>query len=182
VQCLRNRDNQLRGAVGVARPPTPVALYDDPALVTTSDQQLPDQTSPGSELTRRVVVTSTGVLAVSAALAACSCHANSPLPATLAPAADEPLGRTSDIPVGGGTVFAGQKVVVTQPVSGTFKAFSAICTHQGCTVNKVAAGTIDCPCHGSKYAITDGSVVHGPAPRPLPQRQITVSDGMIGLV
>jgi Rieske Fe-S protein len=76
-------------------------------------------------------------------------------------------------------VFAGDKVVVTQPAPATFKAFSAICTHQGCTVNKVAAGTIDCPCHGSKYAIADGAVVHGPAPRPLPQRQITVSDGMI---
>ncbi len=32
VQCLRNRDNQLRNAVGVGKPPTLVALYDDPAL------------------------------------------------------------------------------------------------------------------------------------------------------
>ncbi|MDT7717981.1 MAG: hypothetical protein QOH09_3973 [Pseudonocardiales bacterium] len=141
------------------------------------DQELPDQTSPGSELTRRVVVTGTGILVVSAALAACSSSGNSAQLAT--PTADEPLGRTSDIPVGGGTVFASQKVVVTQPTPGTFKAFSAVCTHQGCTVDKVAAGTIDCPCHGSRYAVADGSVVHGPAPRPLPQRQITVSSGMI---
>jgi Rieske Fe-S protein len=141
------------------------------------DQELPDQTSPGSELTRRVVVTGTGILVVSAALAACSSSGNSAQLAT--PTAGEPLGRTSDIPVGGGTVFASQKVVVTQPTPGTFKAFSAVCTHQGCTVNKVAAGTIDCPCHGSRYAVADGSVVHGPAPRPLPQRQITVSSGMI---
>ena len=82
----------------------------------------------------------------------------------------------------GGTVFAGQKVVVTQPVPGTFKAFSAVCTHQGCTVNKVAAETIDCPCHGSKYAIADGSVVHDPAPKPLPQRQTTVTENMSQLV
>jgi len=72
-------------------------------------------------------------------------------------------------------VFAGDKVVVTQPAPGTFKAFSAICTHRGCTVNKVADGTIDCPCHGSKYAIADGSVVNGPAQRSLAGREVTVS-------
>ncbi|MGH3845587.1 MAG: ubiquinol-cytochrome c reductase iron-sulfur subunit, partial [Pseudonocardiaceae bacterium] len=49
--------------------------------------------------------------------------------------------------------------------------------HQGCTVNKVAGGTIDCPCHGSKFAIADGSVAHGPAQRPLAARQVTVSGG-----
>lgn len=91
------------------------------------------------------------------------------------------LARTSDIPVGGGTVFADRKVVVTQPEAGEFKAFSAICTHQGCTVNKVANGTIDCPCHGSKYRIADGSVAAGPAPRPLPAEQITVSGETITL-
>jgi Rieske Fe-S protein len=71
--------------------------------------------------------------------------------------------------------------VVTQPKKGEFKAFSAICTHQGCTVNKVADGTIDCPCHGSKYRITDASVVHGPAPRPLPAKKITVKGKSIFL-
>jgi Rieske Fe-S protein len=74
-------------------------------------------------------------------------------------------------------VFADKKVVVTQPASGTFKAFSSTCTHQGCTVNKVAGGTINCPCHGSKFAIADGSVVHGPAQRPLEARQVTASGG-----
>lgn len=72
-------------------------------------------------------------------------------------------------------------MVVTQPSAGEFKAFSAICTHQGCTVNKVADGTIDCPCHGSKYRIADGSVAAGPAPRPLPAEQITVSGETITL-
>ncbi|NML54436.1 Rieske (2Fe-2S) protein [Streptomyces sp. R302] len=92
-----------------------------------------------------------------------------------------PLASTSEIPVGGGTVFADRKVVVTQPTEGEFKAFSAICTHQGCTVNKVANGTIDCPCHGSKYSITDGAVTAGPAPRPLPAEEITVSGETITL-
>ena len=93
-----------------------------------------------------------------------------------------PLAKTSDIPVGGGKIFEDKKVVVTQPEAGTFKAFSAVCTHQGCTVNRVAAGTINCPCHGSKYDIKDGSVVNGPAPSPLEERQITVSGNTIQLV
>ncbi|GAA2442192.1 Rieske (2Fe-2S) protein [Streptomyces mauvecolor] len=89
------------------------------------------------------------------------------------------LAQTSDIPVGGGTVFADQKVVVTQPEAGTFKGFSAICTHQGCTVSSVSGGTINCPCHGSKFRIADASVANGPATRPLPGQQITVENGSI---
>ncbi|MFC8792910.1 Rieske (2Fe-2S) protein [Streptomyces cinereoruber] len=93
----------------------------------------------------------------------------------------EALARTSEIPVGGGTVFAEEKVVVTQPTAGEFKAFSAVCTHQGCLVNKVADGTVDCPCHGSRFRVADGSVVTGPATRPLPAEQIIVSDETISL-
>ncbi|UWE09837.1 Rieske (2Fe-2S) protein [Actinacidiphila bryophytorum] len=86
-----------------------------------------------------------------------------------------PLGKTSDIPVGGGKVFADQKVVVTQPTAGTFKGFSAVCTHQGCVVADVSGGTINCPCHGSKYHAADGSVAHGPATSPLPPQAVAVS-------
>jgi len=60
--------------------------------------------------------------------------------------------------------------VVTQPVSGTFKAFSATCTHQGCAVSEVANGTINCPCHGSRFAVADGSVTAGPATTPLARK------------
>jgi Rieske Fe-S protein len=81
---------------------------------------------------------------------------------------------TADVPVGGGKIFDAEKIVVTQPSAGQFKAFSATCTHQGCTVGAVTA-TIDCPCHGSKYSITDGSVVNGPATAALSPRQVAVS-------
>lgn len=91
------------------------------------------------------------------------------------------VARTSDIPVGGGTVFADKQVVITQPTAGTFKAFDTTCTHAGCTVNQVANGTIDCPCHGSKYDIKDAAVVDGPAPSPLAPKNITVSNGSISL-
>jgi Rieske Fe-S protein len=89
------------------------------------------------------------------------------------------LAATADIPVGGGVIFPQAALVVTQPKAGTFKAFSAICTHQGCTVSSVEDGTINCPCHGSQFSIVDGSVVGGPAPKPLPAEKITVSKGFI---
>lgn len=101
---------------------------------------------------------------------------------TTSAAAGDELAKTADIPVDGGRVFVDQKVVVTQPNAGEFKAFSALCTHQNCLVRTIAAGTIDCPCHGSKFRITDGSVAEGPATKPLPEKQITVSGDTIRLV
>jgi Rieske Fe-S protein len=91
------------------------------------------------------------------------------------------LATTSEIPVGGGKIFASAKIVVTQPAAGTFKGFSAICTHMQCTVDQVANGTIDCPCHGSQFSIKDGSVMGGPAPSPLPAAPISLSGTNITL-
>jgi Rieske Fe-S protein len=65
-------------------------------------------------------------------------------------------------------------VVVTQPTAGSFKAFTAVCTHQGCTVGSVSGGAIHCPCHGSAFSIKDGSVVNGPATQPLAAVSIKV--------
>jgi nitrite reductase/ring-hydroxylating ferredoxin subunit len=92
------------------------------------------------------------------------------------------LGQASEIPVGGGAIYTAAKVVVTQPASGQYKAFSAVCTHVGCIVNKVTNGTIDCPCHGSEFKITNGAVVTGPAPSPLPAKQIKIVDGQVILL
>ena len=85
-----------------------------------------------------------------------------------------PIATTSEVPVGGGTIFAGEKVVVTQPTSGEFKAFSAVCPHQGCVVSEIKGKDINCPCHGSQFSITDGSVVTGPATEPLAPLKATV--------
>ncbi|TDU84101.1 nitrite reductase/ring-hydroxylating ferredoxin subunit [Kribbella voronezhensis] len=89
------------------------------------------------------------------------------------------LGPVSDVPVGGGKVFTDAKIVVTQPTAGQFKAFTAVCTHAGCLVATVENKTIDCPCHGSKYSVADGSVVNGPAPSPLAPVNVTVKGGNI---
>ena len=91
------------------------------------------------------------------------------------------LANTSDIPVGGGKVFKDDKVVVTQPKSGEFRAFSAVCTHRGCTVGSVSGGTINCPCHGSKFSAADGAVKNGPATKALSEKSVKVEGDKIVL-
>ncbi len=108
----------------------------------------------------------------------------SPAPAPTSEPSTEPGGSggggadvlvaTAEVPEGGGVILSDAEVVVTQPTAGDFKAFSAICTHQGCTVGDVAGGVIVCPCHGSQFSVEDGSVTAGPAPSPLPEVAITV--------
>lgn len=109
-------------------------------------------------------------------------------PATAADAASEDaagalngIGSAADIPVGGGKVVESAKVVVTQPVAGTFKAFSAVCTHQGCLVSKVVDSAISCPCHGSLFSAFDGTVKQGPATQPLAEQKLTVDNGTLKL-
>ena len=84
------------------------------------------------------------------------------------------IALVSKVPVGGGLILKKQGVVLTQPKKGKIKAFSTTCTHAGCAVTKVADGTINCPCHGSKFDISDGSPVDGPAPSPLEAVDVTV--------
>ena len=95
------------------------------------------------------------------------------------PHASRALARVEQVPVGGGVVVKRDKVVVTKDSSGNVHAFSAVCTHQGCTVNEVRGGTIRCPCHGSRFDIATGAVVRGPATQPLPAVPVMVSGGQI---
>jgi Rieske Fe-S protein len=131
-----------------------------------------------------------GAAGVSAAVVGCGGEeSGSPerTSATSAPAASPnnsgdasgTLAKVSDVPVGGGVVLADQKVVLTQPTEGEIKAFSAVCTHRGCTLAEVADGTINCGCHGSRFSSQDGSVRNGPATRPLPTVAVTVEGDRI---
>ncbi len=96
-----------------------------------------------------------------------------------ASAAGLDLGPASDIPAQGGRVFDDLQVVVTQPEAGTYKGFSAICTHLGCTVSDVSNNQINCRCHGSVFSAEDGSVINGPASAPLAPAEVSVVDGNI---
>jgi Rieske Fe-S protein len=158
--------------------------------------------------TRRGVLAGVGLVGLAGAITACSSGGSSSSAAVADPATSSGTGGastatsaaasasassasggtaagalapTSAIPVGGGKIFPTQLTVVTQPTAGEFKAFSAVCTHMGCTVNQIANGRIDCPCHGSEYSITDGAVLAGPAPQPLPAKTIKITGDSIFL-
>ncbi len=135
---------------------------------------------------RRTVLAGAGATACGLALTACSGYSSgdgsSPTPGTgggAVPGAGRPVAKTTDIPVGSGVIVRDADVVVTHPEPAVFQAFDATCTHQGCTVNQVAGGIIDCPCHGSRFSITDGAPVAGPAKQPLPARPISVNGDTI---
>jgi Rieske Fe-S protein len=84
------------------------------------------------------------------------------------------LGKTSEVPVGGAKIFKTEKVMVSQPSKGEFKAFSTVCTHQGCPITRIEGKEIECNCHGSRFAVADGSVANGPASKPLKELKVTV--------
>jgi Rieske Fe-S protein len=189
---VRNRDddggvNRMTSAPEAAeRSADPVSTGSaEPATTPIALDQVQEllDSAASSALSRRRLMRGAAIagatVAVGAGLAACGSSGSSSSSSGGSGSPD--LGATSDIPVGGGKIFADQKVVVTQPVAGTYKAFSSTCTHLGCTVNQISGGLIHCPCHGSEYSITDGSVKGGPAPKPLPPENISVKNNQITL-
>jgi Rieske Fe-S protein len=138
-------------------------------------------------ISRQRFIFSAGLAVAAAVIAACTTYGRKPA-ASSSPAATtntsgpgpsapaNAIAKTSAVPVGSGVIV--DDIVVTQPSAGVFKGFSATCTHQGCTVSEVANGTINCPCHGSKFNL-DGSVANGPASRPLPAEAISVQGDSI---
>ena len=165
------------------------------------DESEPAQPCSCAHSTRRNVLLGVGAVGATAVLAACGTstggnqtgtdYSNQPAPAgsvgaqatgagaqgTAGPnagngAGSTPLAKTADVKVGSGVIKG--NYVVTQPVAGTFKAFSTVCPHAGCNVNKIDAGVISCPCHGSQFSVKDGSVVTGPATQGLTSKAVKV--------
>jgi Rieske Fe-S protein len=99
--------------------------------------------------------------------------------ATGAPAQTD-LVALSEVPVGGALSVDGPDgpLIVAQPTQGEAVAFSAICTHQGCTVAP-DGDRLRCPCHGSVYEAATGRNIEGPAPRPLDKVTVQVVDGEV---
>lgn len=136
-------------------------------------------------LTRKQFVVSAGLAGVAFGASGCAGYGRPPASPTAntaaaqtAPPADAaiPIAATADVPVGSGVIV--EDIVVTQPTAGVFRAFSAVCTHAGCTLADVSDGTINCPCHGSRFNL-DGTVANGPATRPLESRPVTISGDVI---
>lgn len=119
---------------------------------------------------RRIVFHGLGALGVAVALAGCAGGDDG----TQEVASGTALTTTDKVPVGGGVVLIDQRVVVTQPSEGEFKAFTAVCTHQQLLVTSVENGVIHCDHHGSEYDFSTGEVTHGPAPSALAEVAIDV--------
>jgi Rieske Fe-S protein len=141
-----------------------------------------------SDVPRRQVVVGAGLGTLAAALTACGGSGGGSVgpqqaePTTGAPAGGEgarrPLTKVADVPVGSGVVV--EDFVVTQPTPGAFTGLSRVCTHKGCKVAEVVDAEIVCPCHGSRFAL-DGSVVKGPATKPLPIQAVAVEGDAVVL-
>jgi Rieske Fe-S protein len=129
---------------------------------------------------RRAIVAAAGAFPL---LAACQAYEDPAPPAAVVSDASarpaRPVARLDEIPVGGGRIITAERVVLTQPETGRVRAFSTVCTHQGCAVEEIADGTINCRCHGSRFAVADGSVVAGPARRSLAELPVVVEDDTI---
>ncbi|MET9950853.1 Rieske (2Fe-2S) protein [Streptomyces sp. NPDC006339] len=130
--------------------------------------------------TRRTVLKGAALAgAAGLGVAACSTesklgHAENPTPT--APVA---LGAPDEIPVGGAKLYREQRLLVHCPAQGRYKAFSAQCTHAGCVLDKIEDNEGNCPCHGSRFDVTTGKALQGPATVPLPEVPVRVENGRL---
>ncbi|MEY9850394.1 Rieske Fe-S protein [Leifsonia sp. EB41] len=130
-------------------------------------------------LTRRTLVQIGGVSAAGAGvllLAACTPEGSGASSGDGSGNGGSATVALSSIPVGGAVSaqLGSTPIVVSQPSAGSVVAFSAVCTHQGCTVAPQGK-EFDCPCHGSRFDAATGDVINGPASTPLTKLKTAVS-------
>jgi cytochrome b6-f complex iron-sulfur subunit len=140
-------------------------------------------------VSRRALLAAGAVGAGAVALAACS---SSSKPGATQPAGTQPAGsqpaasgndlvKLADVEVGKCVSVKlpdGKPGIVSRPTEDSAVAFSAKCTHMGCTVAP-AGSELHCPCHGSKYNALTGAVLQGPAPLPLTKIDVQVVSGEV---
>ncbi|MFJ3901861.1 Rieske (2Fe-2S) protein [Streptomyces sp. NPDC090025] len=120
-------------------------------------------------------------LAGAAGLGVAACSTDSKLghAETPTPTAPVPLGSPDEIPVGGAKLYREQRLLVHCPAKGEYKAFSAQCTHAGCVLDKIEKNEGNCPCHGSRFDVTTGKAIQGPATVPLPEVPVRLENGRL---
>ncbi|MER5485171.1 MULTISPECIES: Rieske (2Fe-2S) protein [unclassified Streptomyces] len=120
-----------------------------------------------------------GAVGAGAALTACSTEGNSGNGSPAVPAEPVELGAAAEVPVGGAKLYREKKLIVSCQEAGQYKAFSAQCTHAGCVLDKIVKGEGNCPCHGSRFDVTTGKVLQGPATDPLPEVPVRAEGGKL---
>src|SRR4051812_29337859 len=136
-----------------------------------------------STISRRALLAAGAAGAGAATLAACSSGSDGA--GGSGGSGGQPVGRKlvalADVPVGGAAAVKlpdGTPGIVARPTSAEARCFSAICTHQGCTV-AVTGKELDCPCHGSRFNALTGAVLSGLAPSPLDKVPVSVKGGEV---
>jgi Rieske Fe-S protein len=125
------------------------------------------------------VLCGAGAACLLPALPGCSVGGDAGPREAATPTAPVGLGPAAAVPVGGAKLFREQRLVVSRPSRGTFRAFGAVCTHRGCVLSRIEDGEGVCDCHGSRFDVADGAVLHGPATRALPRVPVRVEDGRL---
>lgn len=127
---------------------------------------------------RREVIGLGAGLAAATVLAACSSSEES------APEQGFVIAETSEVPEGEAiaALVGDVPVILTHTPGGKFRAFSAICPHQGCNVlppKQDDPETLECPCHRSRFETYTGEVLNGPAAEDLTEIPVQVEDGKV---
>jgi nitrite reductase/ring-hydroxylating ferredoxin subunit len=89
--------------------------------------------------------------------------------------------KTTDVRVGGmrSVTVAGRPLLITQPRRGTFRAFDATCTHEGCLVTQLVGTRLVCGCHGAKFDSNTGAAAGGPVVRGLTKIRVSVAKNQV---
>ena len=128
--------------------------------------------------TRRTVLRGAALVpATGLGTAACSPSGGTTAPAT--PTAPVELGADGELAEGAARLYRDHNVVVSRSASGELRAYSSICTHAGCPINKLDGTTLICPCHGSEFDATSGEVLKAPATVPLNALPVRTENGRI---
>ncbi|WP_431783938.1 Rieske (2Fe-2S) protein [Streptomyces chumphonensis] len=139
-----------------------------------------EQRHPRRRTALRGAAAGAALAAGASALSGCGRPGESATPPPSTPTAPVELGAADEVPVGGAHAFRDAKVVVSQPEPGRYRAFSAVCTHEGCAMFALRESAIVCSCHGSSFDTTTGEVLTGPAREPLPEIPVRVEgDGLV---
>jgi len=151
-----------------------------PSSVTSPSARPPAPTTPAANpktSTQRRQASTAAKTPTAGSTSSSPTPSPTPTPTGPPPGAIVPL---SAVAVGGSisATVQGKPIVLSRPNAGSVAGFSAICTHQGCTVN-TAGGQLPCPCHGSTFNAFTGAVIQGPAAAPLPVIDVGIDDGYI---
>lgn len=134
---------------------------------------MPGRPSPS----RRLVLRGAALTPVAGlGLAACSGGGDAASAALTGPVE---LGAESEVAKGSSRLYRDHNVVVSRAGNGTLTAYSTICTHAQCPINRLDGTTLICPCHGSRFDATTGKVLQIPATEPLQELKVTAENGRI---